>query len=190
MYKANEQVKIENVQVWLTTWNSLTFAIAPKGERSHYYTKEGYLFLAEFPLDFAVRADYNETADKIGALEAKKAEVTKEFQETIGKLTAEITKLQAIEMVQGVEVTEIEPEVIDVEDKAWFYFTFPAGTQHTHSNGYTKAYGTYGSARAQMVKAFGTDWAFQYNEEQFGDQASEYGLHFVPMPEEDDDIPF
>lgn len=189
MYKANEQVKIENVQVWLTNWNSLTFAIATKGERSHYYTTEGYIFLAEFPMEFTVRADYNETADKIGALEAKKAEVTKEFQETIGKLAAEITKLQAIEMVHDIEVTEIEPEVIDVEDKKWFYFTFPA-SGGDHPNGYTRAYGTYESAREQMVKAFGTAWAFQYNEEQFGGQADEYGMHFVPMPEEEDDLPF
>ena len=53
----------------------------------------------------------------------------------------------------------------DQKDKN-YYFTFGYG-QNPGVGKYVKFYGTYDSARDQMVQRFGAKWAFQYSEERF-----------------------
>ena len=44
------------------------------------------------------------------------------------------------------------------------YFTF--GSAHAHPNGYVKITATdWANARQEMIKRYGTKWAFQYDEE-------------------------
>lgn len=113
MYKANEVIPIPHLHMWLTTYGSLIASIEESSKPSNYYSEQGYLFLGETSVYFTVRPDFNEVADKISALEKRKDEVTKEFQETIGKLNTEITKLKAIEN----RPSEAGGDVIDVEHR-------------------------------------------------------------------------
>lgn len=46
------------------------------------------------------------------------------------------------------------------ELKNW-YFTF--GSNHEYPNCYTVLHGTFSSARKEMVKKYGSRWAFQYD---------------------------
>lgn len=187
-YKANQVISVKHLHAWQTTYNGLLFVKEDGPEASKYYLDQGYLWLGSQEISFTVRADFNEVADKIAALEAKKAETIKTFNETIGKITAEITKLQAIELSEPTETVVLDQ----------WYFTF--GGNHEHPNGYVVIAGTYEGAREQMVKHFGDKWAFQYSSKDFGQKASVYGLHEVKLPEDDgpkpaqgginDDIPF
>jgi hypothetical protein len=72
--------------------------------------------------------------------------------------------------MEGLEMTDL-PEL----EQDW-YFTF--GFDHAHPNGYRKVYGTYESARAQMVAWYGNKWAFQYGSE-FPEKAERYGWEEV-----------
>jgi hypothetical protein len=44
--------------------------------------------------------------------------------------------------------------------KDW-YFTFPQ--EHKYKNGYVRIVGTYSSARKEMFRRFGSNWAMQYS---------------------------
>lgn len=116
MYKANEVIPIPHLHMWLTTYGSLIASIEESSKPSNYYSEQGYLFLGETSVYFTVRSDYNETADKITALEKRKDEVTKEFQETIGKLNTEITKLKAIENNPSNVIDVEHRDITPVED--------------------------------------------------------------------------
>ena len=48
------------------------------------------------------------------------------------------------------------------EAKQNWYFTFGAGQKH--ANKYTVIYGTEHSARVEMLRRYGIEWAFQYPE--------------------------
>ena len=47
-----------------------------------------------------------------------------------------------------------------MQEQHW-YFTWGFGQQYP--NCYTKIYGTYNSARDEMIRRFGERWAFQYD---------------------------
>ena len=53
------------------------------------------------------------------------------------------------------------------KEQDWF-FTFGYG--HENPNSYVRIHGTFESARTDMIKMFGSQWSFQYNEDQFNDQ--------------------
>lgn len=63
---------------------------------------------------------------------------------------------------------------------AKWYFTFGCGIDNLHRNGYhiIEALDCE-AAREEMVRRFGYRWAFQYSEEEFGNDAEKYNLHEV-----------
>ena len=92
-YKAGEVIET-TLQVYQTTYGSMLFI---DSDETNWYQDEGYLHLATFQVKFPVKETFNMKADQIAALEARKARLTRVFNETIGKLNDEITKLQALE---------------------------------------------------------------------------------------------
>lgn len=172
-YTANQVLPIPHLHLWATIYDSVIASVETSSTPSSYYLKQGYLFLGETSLDFTVRADFNEVSDKISALEGRIALETKEFQETIGKLKAEITKLQAIENTPK-------------EVEQYWYFTFGSGQRHP--TGYVKLFGTWASTRERMNDVYDKRWAFQYTEDEFLGQEEKYNLTEVDITE--DDIPF
>lgn len=58
---------------------------------------------------------------------------------------------------------------MDDERKMWWVFTFGEGQQN--AGHYVKFYGTRAQARMQMIRRFGTEWAFQYPEERYQEYA-------------------
>lgn len=50
-----------------------------------------------------------------------------------------------------------------VESPGWWVFTFGMG--HEHRGHYVRIHGTFSEARAEMVRRFGSEWAFQYSED-------------------------
>ena len=46
------------------------------------------------------------------------------------------------------------------ECEQFWYFTF--GGNHLHPHGYKKIWGTFGSARDEMVRVYGIKWSMQY----------------------------
>lgn len=49
-----------------------------------------------------------------------------------------------------------------------YYFTFGCGIDTPHRNCYhVEVAENYGKAREQMIDKFGTDWAFQYSEDEW-----------------------
>lgn len=51
------------------------------------------------------------------------------------------------------------------ENERWWVFTFGVGQKHRGH--YVRRFGTYGSAREQMVRKYGREWAFQYSQEEW-----------------------
>ncbi len=49
-------------------------------------------------------------------------------------------------------------------ERSWI-FTFGCGQKH--AGHYVKIFGTFNSARNEMIRRYGTDWCFQYTEEEF-----------------------
>ena len=47
-------------------------------------------------------------------------------------------------------------------NEQWWYFTF--GWDQPRQGHYVKIYGTYETAREEMLKRYGRVWAFQYSE--------------------------
>ena len=70
------------------------------------------------------------------------------------------------------------------EAKQNWYFTFGVG--HGNRMFYVRINGTNQSARARMHELFGTIWAFDYSEKQFGDSAErwDYKLHPISLTDE------
>jgi len=66
-----------------------------------------------------------------------------------------------------------ENQPIEVEQFHAFTFMFKQKVLKKH---YVKFFGTHRSARHQMLNAFGTEWAFQYDESHFAGQAEEYDM--------------
>lgn len=62
-----------------------------------------------------------------------------------------------------------------------FYFTFGYGQYGgAYRNKYVEVEATgAGEARQKMVEAFGTVWAFQYNEKEFIPQIEQFGLSLL-----------
>lgn len=58
----------------------------------------------------------------------------------------------------------------------WF---FSFGSSHAHPHGYVKIYGTHSSAREEMVRRYGNQWAFQYSAEKFANQIRRFFLYEV-----------
>lgn len=56
------------------------------------------------------------------------------------------------------------------EPRRWWVFTFGCG--HRNRGHYVRIYGTFEGARAEMVRRYGREWAFQYTQEQW-DEAEE-----------------
>ena len=52
-----------------------------------------------------------------------------------------------------------------IDEPQWYYFTFGFGQKN--AGYYVKIYGTYGEAREKMFERYGSEWAFQYTEEQW-----------------------
>ncbi len=61
-------------------------------------------------------------------------------------------------------------------EQDWF-FTFGQG--HAHPNGYVQIFGTFTSARKEMLTRYGDKWAFQYSSAMIDDQIKEYNLYRV-----------
>jgi hypothetical protein len=49
--------------------------------------------------------------------------------------------------------------MLDEQEQHW-YFTWGFGQEHP--NCYTKIWGTFSSARDEMIRRYGDKWAFQY----------------------------
>lgn len=56
-----------------------------------------------------------------------------------------------------------------VQEK-WWIFTF--GTGMPNAGHYVKIFGTYDSARQQMIDRFGLAWGFQYSVDEWADWVS------------------
>lgn len=54
-----------------------------------------------------------------------------------------------------------------MDDKKWYIFTFGSGQQN--AGHYVKIFGTYDSARREMVCRYGLQWGFQYSEDEWED---------------------
>ena len=54
-----------------------------------------------------------------------------------------------------------------MEEKQWWTFTFGYGQKHQGK--YVGIYGTYESARQKMFERYGSEWAFQYSEQEWKD---------------------
>lgn len=63
------------------------------------------------------------------------------------------------------------------EKEQYWIFTFGHGQKHFP--GYAKIYGTYGSARTEMVRRFGDKWAFQYPWEDYDKVCKPWNLKEV-----------
>lgn len=50
-------------------------------------------------------------------------------------------------------------------NEGWYYFTFGWGQQN--GGHYVKFYGTYETARQQMIDRYGLSWGFQYSEDEW-----------------------
>lgn len=65
---------------------------------------------------------------------------------------------------------------MDIEEAQDWIFTF--GSAHAHPNGFVRIFGTWSSAREEIVRRQGLAWSFQYkNEEEAG--VTKYGLQEV-----------
>ena len=53
------------------------------------------------------------------------------------------------------------------EKEGWFVFTFGQG--QTYAGYLVKIYGTFSSTREKMMQKYGTEWAFQYTLEEWGE---------------------
>lgn len=69
------------------------------------------------------------------------------------------------------ELTRDEKLQYEVEQD--WYFTF--GFLHPYSKHFVRFHGTFESAREQMIKKFGTQWAFQYSESELDSCILKYG---------------
>jgi hypothetical protein len=56
------------------------------------------------------------------------------------------------------------------KEQVWI-FTFGYGQQH--EGHYVKFFGTYGEARIKMLREYGTQWGFQYSEEEWENYVKE-----------------
>ena len=54
-----------------------------------------------------------------------------------------------------------------MEEKQWWTFTFGYGQQREGM--YVGIYGTFDSARRKMFERYGSEWAFQYSEQEWKD---------------------
>lgn len=77
------------------------------------------------------------------------------------------------------EFSGIAIELDDAPD--WWYFTFGANhiapiTKESLENYYIKQFGTYSTARLEMVRLFKDNWSVQYREDEFLPQIKEYNL--------------
>ena len=75
---------------------------------------------------------------------------------------------------------------MDVDDdyttqERYWIFTFGCGQQH--AGHYVKFYGTYTSAREQMLEKYGTEWCFQYSEDEWNTMLNNPNRRF-PMETE------
>jgi hypothetical protein len=84
------------------------------------------------------------------------------------------------------------------EDSQYWHFTFgggqrlmaarsdgtTAGEGFSLANFYVEIYGTFASARAEMIRRFGQIWSNQYAPEDWAGMAGMYGLVelFIPVP--------
>lgn len=62
------------------------------------------------------------------------------------------------------------------EERVW-YFTW--GFNQGHDNCYTRIYGTYESARKEMVRRHGHRWGFQYPDTDSAG-VDRFGLEYIP----------
>lgn len=51
------------------------------------------------------------------------------------------------------------------DKQQWYIFTFGSGQKH--EGHYVKFYGTFETARQQMIEQYGTEWGFQYSEDEW-----------------------
>lgn len=69
----------------------------------------------------------------------------------------------------GIEIKCHSCKEINTTDQTW-YFTFGYGQKN--AGHFVKFSGTYSEARDKMFDAFGTEWAFQYSEEEWMESIS------------------
>lgn len=60
--------------------------------------------------------------------------------------------------------------------KVWI-FTFGVGSENRYK--LVKIHGTYGEARAKMIKKYGTKWAFQHSEKEWNEWIAEGKDYFI-----------
>lgn len=53
------------------------------------------------------------------------------------------------------------------DKQQWYIFTFGSGQKH--AGHYVRFFGTYASARQQMMEQYGTAYAFQYSEDEWNE---------------------
>ena len=63
-------------------------------------------------------------------------------------------------------------------------FTFGCGQRH--AGHYVKIFGTFNSARDEMIRRYGTEWCFQYTEEEFFNNDIPSYLRETELIEEND----
>ena len=53
------------------------------------------------------------------------------------------------------------------DKQQWYIFTFGSGQQH--AGHYVKFFGTFETARSQMIEQYGIEWGFQYSEDEWNE---------------------
>lgn len=68
------------------------------------------------------------------------------------------------------------------DSKTFWIFTFGCGQKY--EGGYVKVYAkTYQGARAKMIARYGSDWAFQYSEEEWDEWITRRPPYVTPEVE-------
>lgn len=60
-------------------------------------------------------------------------------------------------------ISKAELKEYGMDKEKWYYFTFGSGQKY--EGHYVKIYGTYLSARDEMIRRYGYKWGFQYPQE-------------------------
>lgn len=67
----------------------------------------------------------------------------------------------------------VDMKAHNTEEMQWYIFTFGSGQKY--AGHYVKFFGTYNTAREQMVMQYGDKWAFQYSQREWNRLVKRYG---------------
>ena len=83
---------------------------------------------------------------------------------------------------------EVRASEEGVERSQWWVFTFGCG--HLNGGHYVRIFGTLEGTRAEMMRRYGTEWAFQYSQRQWDEAMNNLRANGWPVEtelEEDED---